>query len=463
MRYQKGAMGVLRFGLFGFQVHIQPGFWLLALLTFGLWRRGFTESFVFLAIVFVSILTHELGHAFAARRAGLAPVIMIHAFGGITRWLSNGPMSSGRTVAIAMAGPAAGMLLAALSTLAVMSLHYLAAAKHVPHLRTILVTLGQVNAFWSLLNLLPIMPFDGGQILAQLLGPKHRAMTAGVSLAVGCITSVLLYRLGLPTAAFVFGLAAIVQFVAVMRTVSRIAAVDEARLELLLRQARRALEQEDTEAAEKTAEAIIGLSGVAERRREAAEIFAWAVLGQGQYKKARRVFEILTAAPLDPLLQAAILEADGDEERAITCLRQARVAGDERPQVAASLVRLLLSADRYAEAALTTIQILNHVAAEEARQVMFACRDGGRPVPAAELGMALFSQTGSVDDLAWALVSYSACGNRDAVAQSLAAAAEQQITPSQLLDSAAFATVSENGELRQLVGSMSGAVQPAQV
>ncbi len=463
MRYQNQPMGVLRFGLLGFKIHIQPGFWVIALLLVGSKHRSFAENISLVAIVFASILVHELGHAIAARRAGLDPIIQIHMFGGITRWIPLGPITRGRAIGIAMAGPAAGMLLAALSVVALLLLPHSAAARTMPQLHQALVTLGRVNGFWSVVNLLPIMPFDGGQILTQLLGPKRRVMAARVSLVVGCITATLLFRLGLPVAAVVFGVTAVMQFVIAMRAMHGNAAVDEVRLELLLTQARRALEQGETDSAEKTAETVIELSSVLERRRQAAEVFAWAALAQGQYQKARRVLDLLTCGPLDPLLQAAILEADGDAERAIACLRQARVVGDDRPQLAASLVRLLLAADRYGEAALTTIQILDHITEEEARRVMTACREGGRPVPAAELGMAMFSQSGDVNDIAWAIVSYSASGNRDAVGKALAVAIERHITAKQLLDSPAFETIAADGELRQQVDGMTGTVQPASV
>jgi hypothetical protein len=284
-------------------------------------------------------------------------------------------------------------------------------------------------------------------------------LAARISLVVGLVAAALMFRLKLPTAAVVFGLAAVAQYLMTNRAARKIAAIDEARVELLLNQARRALDHGDTETAEKAAEAIIGLSPLPMQRQQAAEIFTWAALGQGQHHKIRRVLDILTAAPLDPLLQAAILEADGDAERAIACLRQARVAGDERPQLAASLVRLLLSADRYGEAALTTIQILEHVSEEEARQVMSACREGGRPVPAAELGMALFSRTRDASDLAWALVSYSTSGNGEAVTQALEVAVEQRIAPEQLLDSPAFESLADEDKRQQLVNAVNAATQ----
>jgi Zn-dependent protease len=439
MRYQNASMGVMRFGLFGFPVHIQPGFWVVMLLLGGTTKRHLAESLALIAIVFASILTHELGHAFAARRSGLKAAIVIHALGGLTSWRPQGPITRRRAIAIAGAGPAASLLLALLAFMALLV---------VPRSASLSV-LAQVNGFWSLVNLLPIMPFDGGQILVHILGPRRRLTATRVSLAFGCTAALVLLRVGMQLAAVVCVVAAVMQFVVTLRALRANPLADPAGLDALLALGRRALDDGDAEAAEKAAAAVIECSSAIEQRQQAAEILAWSALARGQHHKARQALEFLSVACLDPLLRAAILEADGDAERAIACLRQARVGGDKRPQVAASLIRLLLSADRYGEAALTTIQILDHVDEQEARRVMSACRAGGRPIPAAELGMALFSRSRHVDDLAWALVSYAASGDREAVDRILESAAEAKLDALALLSSPAFDGVDASSELRQ--------------
>jgi Zn-dependent protease len=450
------AMGAIRFGLLGFQIQIQPSFWWVALvlLLVGAQDRNPVDSILLVAIVFVSIVTHEMGHALAAKRAGLSPVVVIHAFGGFTRWPSSGPVERGKVVAIALAGPIAGLIVAAGSVLALVGLSRLVPVAVAHKVRPWIVTLAQVNGFWSFANLLPIVPFDGGQVMSLLLGPRRRVVAARISLAVGCATAFVLFRFRLQIAALVFASASIAQFITVMRVLRAGTAVDVARFELVLTQAQRALEAGDAESAETAARYILESAAGVDQRRHAAEIVAWVAIGRGQLQDARKALEAFATGPWDPLLQAAVLEADGDFDRAIACLRQARVVGDSRPQVAASLVRLLLAADRFGEAALTTIQILDHVTLDEARQVMHACHMGARPVPAAELGMALYAHAGDVDDLAWALVCFSISGSQQALDGALAAAAKSRVNGLELLNSAAFLEVAEGSDLRRLVAAL---------
>jgi hypothetical protein len=266
--------------------------------------------------------------------------------------------------------------------------------------------------------------------------------------------ALLMFRFHLQVAALVFAFASIIQFVLAMRRNRGATALDDARVDWLLGHAQRALDETELDTAEKAALAVIELSNAEDRQRTAAEIFAWVCLGRGQALNNSAVAKLLGNGPIDPLLQAGLLEIDGDIERAIACLRQARLMGDLRPQLAASLVRLLLSVDRFGEAALTTIQILEHITEQEARRVLIACYDGARPVPAAELAMALYHRTDDAEDLAWALVTYSVSGNREALDKVLELATERAVDGRALLDSSAFASVSADSELRSTVANL---------
>ena len=79
---------MFRFTLLGFPVSIHWMFWLTAALLSGqidnlskpgaLWQMG-----IWMAVVFLSVLWHELGHVIFQRKFGARPEIMLVAFGGL--------------------------------------------------------------------------------------------------------------------------------------------------------------------------------------------------------------------------------------------------------------------------------------------------------------------------------------------------------------------------------------------
>ncbi len=104
-------MGALRFRLFGFPVEIQLGFWILAIIIGLRPGRPWTDAALWLGIIFVSIMVHELGHAFAARAYGQSPSIVLHMLGGLTSWAATHELSKKRRILVTLAGPGAGFAL----------------------------------------------------------------------------------------------------------------------------------------------------------------------------------------------------------------------------------------------------------------------------------------------------------------------------------------------------------------
>src|SRR5512143_986284 len=82
----------LRFTLGGIPIRVHPLFWIIALL-FGLADSNLVHLVLWIVIVFVSILIHELGHALVMRLYGQPCFIVLHAAGGLTvpedRWWGN--------------------------------------------------------------------------------------------------------------------------------------------------------------------------------------------------------------------------------------------------------------------------------------------------------------------------------------------------------------------------------------
>ena len=155
----------LAFRLFGIPVQVNAFFLLTAVI---LGPRGQRGSWMLLAavwvvIVFVSVLLHELGHALVVKAFGRTPSIQLHAFGGLTSWQSYGPLSPGRRVLVGLAGPGVGILV---GVVAFVPMILLAGMERHGFLATIMQYVVWVNLGWGLLNLLPMLPLDGGTVMA---------------------------------------------------------------------------------------------------------------------------------------------------------------------------------------------------------------------------------------------------------------------------------------------------------
>ncbi|NTU82479.1 MAG: CBS domain-containing protein [Chloroflexales bacterium] len=118
------------------------------------------------ALVGVSVLLHELGHALVARRL-LVPVhsITLFAFGGVAEVEDEAP-SPRAEFAIAVAGPAVSLLIAAAAALIWWARGGMAPAGPVAVLAA---HLAAANMIMALFNLLPGYPMDGGRVLRATL------------------------------------------------------------------------------------------------------------------------------------------------------------------------------------------------------------------------------------------------------------------------------------------------------
>lgn len=149
-------------------IHVSGRFFLLALFL-GIAEGDPVKLAIWVVIVLVSVLVHELGHASVGMVFGLVPQIELHAMGGLTRFsagpTTRGEIGTGKSIAISLAGPFAGFLLAAIVFVAqragFLSEHPL--ARHALSLLTL------ANVVWSVFNLTPILPLDGGNVLRSFL------------------------------------------------------------------------------------------------------------------------------------------------------------------------------------------------------------------------------------------------------------------------------------------------------
>lgn len=197
----------LRFQFAGFYTRISWTFWLMAIVLGYELARLVDASFVgsspgvlpLLAIwalcIMTSILIHELGHTIAFRYFGIESSILLYHFGGLAipsgarlGGRSWGQLSSKEDLIVAAAGPAFQIGSAILLTLLVAALGYrvdmlawlpgplagVAGALDGQSIDTA-APFALVNfyvmpsIFWGLLNLLPVLPLDGGRIAQALI------------------------------------------------------------------------------------------------------------------------------------------------------------------------------------------------------------------------------------------------------------------------------------------------------
>ncbi|MEM6820519.1 MAG: M50 family metallopeptidase [Verrucomicrobiota bacterium] len=178
---------MLQFSLFGFPVKIHWLFGVIAFLISGglgmqsshEWPRIFTA----MVVVFISILIHELGHAIAARFFGQRPGILFHGLGGLT-FFQGKALGRVEHFLVVAAGPAATFFL-------ILGFVVLGPFKDLSPLLPKSIEFGIVmNTFWLVVNLMPVLPLDGGQMLRDILGPKRERIACIVGAVFGTLIAV---------------------------------------------------------------------------------------------------------------------------------------------------------------------------------------------------------------------------------------------------------------------------------
>jgi Zn-dependent protease len=119
---------------------------------------GVAAAFLFL----VSVLLHELGHAWVARREGVEiDGITLWLFGGVTQFKSRF-VSAGSEFRIAIVGPLVSIALGIVSVL-------IAQADLPSAVNGVAAWLGYINISLGVFNLIPALPLDGGRVLRAAL------------------------------------------------------------------------------------------------------------------------------------------------------------------------------------------------------------------------------------------------------------------------------------------------------
>ncbi|SKA20858.1 site-2 protease family protein [Consotaella salsifontis] len=165
--------------LFGSEIRIHITF-LILLVWVGVAAYGAggavaaVDSVGFVLAIFACVVAHELGHALAARRYGIAtPDITLLPIGGMAR-LEKMPERPVQEIIVALAGPAVNVVIAGvLMLIAGVGFDAQTLASLENSGAGFLVRLASLNIFLVVFNLIPAFPMDGGRVLRALLALKY--------------------------------------------------------------------------------------------------------------------------------------------------------------------------------------------------------------------------------------------------------------------------------------------------
>jgi Zn-dependent protease len=163
------------FRVAGIQLRIHITFLLLiAWLAFGYYAQGGSavaaSRVIFVLLLFLCVVLHEFGHAFAAKAFGInTPDITLLPIGGVAR-LERMPEEPVQELIIAVAGPLVNVVIA-------LGLFVVGGSQGLLNRSTVeggglIAQLLTINIVLVLFNLLPAFPMDGGRVLRALLATR---------------------------------------------------------------------------------------------------------------------------------------------------------------------------------------------------------------------------------------------------------------------------------------------------
>jgi Zn-dependent protease/CBS domain-containing protein len=198
-----GGRGLSLFHLGGIEVRLDYTWFLIFLLVLVGLATGYFPRFhpdgstaaywaagtVTTLLLFVSIVLHELSHAWMAQAAGIpVPSITLFLFGGVSQ-MAEEPSDPATELRVAAVGPLMSLALAVVFW----GIHAALEPVAPPMISGIALYLAIINVALAIFNLLPGLPLDGGRVLRAFAwwrtGSLRRgtrvATTAGKGIAVG--------------------------------------------------------------------------------------------------------------------------------------------------------------------------------------------------------------------------------------------------------------------------------------
>ncbi len=442
--------GPPHFSVFGVPVRVGMGFWVMSVF-FGVSGRGSTSEIfrwglAWTAIVFVSIMVHELGHALMVRRFGGRPAITLHALGGLTNYQLAQPLSRPRRILVSLAGPFAGFALGFLVWIVTRNMVVGGAQER------LLRMVYWVNIGWGIINLLPVLPLDGGNVLAAALGPKRTFATAVISAVVGVAAAIGGFLVQSWWLTALFGFAAFSAVQQARQAWSTDIDVREG-LDEQLAKAKAALDEGKLDDAYVFADDVVRRARTAPMRNGGYTALAWVHVARNEGFQARDALaQIEPRSAVDPYTYAAVEDAAGDARRAREVLEEARRQGVWNGEMTKLLIDLYAREGNLERAVEVATEEASRLGVDELRAVVRAAIEGGAYRHAATLAGRLFELHGAQDDALDEARALSLLGDLGAALAAIAhAMAAGPVDAAALRTDPAFAALIDDERFRRLL------------
>lgn len=173
-------------------IFIHASFWLVAGFL-GFWiSRSLIGTLIWIGIIFFSVLIHELGHALTAYVFHRNPRIDLVAFGGVTSYPID-KLGAVKQFFIVLNGPVFGFFLFLFSAFLLRTDWITTQPIWVSY---ILQAVLSVNFLWTLVNLVPVLPLDGGQLMRIIFEKIWAGSGFRISLFVSMLIALAISLLG---------------------------------------------------------------------------------------------------------------------------------------------------------------------------------------------------------------------------------------------------------------------------
>ena len=335
----------------GFPVRFEIWFWVSAAFIASR-TNDLNRALLWIVLVTVSILVHELGHALAYRRFGAEASISMWGMGGLTHGCNAGHLTPQQRIFVSAAGSTLEMVtlgipawvldqLWAPGGWAGLTLHWLF----------------WINVVWALVNLAPVWPMDGGHIIDEILflreGSSQRRTTNAISLVTAIPIAIYMWTLDMTWGAFLFGFFIVLNLRAlgVFKKRSgvewwpgegdggeRVSRPKQRSSADKLSSGYTALRNDAGSFAKREAAKVLSSSRSRSARRDASEMLAWAALADRREVELHHLVDGLDRP--SPLLRAVLLLEAGADQEGIVALADALMSDPSHAAVEQAIVHV---------------------------------------------------------------------------------------------------------------------------